>query len=204
MKNNRKKKERTSTIEGSLLAETKKYTYKLVVVGDPSVGKTSLIRRYADKKFDESYLPTIGADFTIKQIDLEEDNIVRQIMLTIWDMGGHVGFQRIRDLYYPGANVSLVVFDLTVRETFEHVESWLEDVKSHCGEDIPVIVLANKNDLPDRAVSQDEIDAFASNKSVKIFETSAKTGENIENVFELIAKLCYESYDTRSESDEER
>lgn len=185
------------------MPKTKKYTYKLVVVGDPSVGKTSLIRRYSNKKFDESYLPTIGADFTIKQIDIEENNNIKQIILTVWDMGGHKGFERIRDLYYPGANIGLIVFDLTERETFEHVEPWLEDIYAHCGSDTPVIILANKNDLPDRVISKEEIEELATNKKLQVFETSAKTGENVEEVFTLIAETCMKTYENSSEMEHE-
>ena len=180
------------------MTETTTYSYKLVVVGDPSVGKTSLIRRYANKKFEESYLPTIGADFTIKQIEIKKDNTIKKIMLQIWDMGGHDRFQRIIDHYLAGANVGLVIFDLTRRETFNNVEKWLKDIKSRCGE-IPCFILANKCDLSDRIILTDEVDAFAAKIGVEIFETSAKTGMNVDNVFELIAKLCMEAYDTSSQ-----
>lgn len=185
------------------MVESKKYTYKIVVVGDPSVGKTSLIRRYADKKFDESYLPTIGADFTIKQFDLKKDDMDVQVILTIWDMGGHKGFDRVRDLYYPGANAGLVVFDLTEKETFEHLESWLADIYAHCGTEIPLIILANKNDLPNKTISKNEMKKLALNKKLEIFETSAKSGENVEKAFELIAEKCLETYDISSRMEQE-
>jgi small GTP-binding protein len=180
------------------LAETLTYSYKLVVVGDPSVGKTSLIRRYANKKFEESYLPTIGADFTIKQIDLKQDKATKQIMLQIWDMGGQRLFERIKEHYLIGANAGLIVFDLTRRPTFEHLENWLEDIKRLCGE-IPCVILANKSDLSNRDIAKDELTKLASDKEVEIFETSAKTGNNVDHVFELIAKKCLKSYDSSSQ-----
>ncbi|MDD1777123.1 MAG: GTP-binding protein [Candidatus Helarchaeota archaeon] len=179
------------------MAETTTYSYKLVVVGDPSVGKTSLIRRYANKKFEDSYLPTIGADFTIKQIDLKEGNAIKQIMLQIWDMGGQRMFERIKEHYLVGANAGLVVFDLTRRETFENIDNWLKDIDKLCGK-IPCIILANKSDLSDRIISQDELTTLASDKKVEIFETSAKSGKNVDHVFELIAKTCVKSYDSSS------
>ena len=182
------------------MAEILTYSYKLVVVGDPSVGKTSLIRRYANKKFEESYLPTIGADFTIKQIDLKDQatKATKQIMLQIWDMGGQRMFERIKDHYLVGANAGLIVFDLTRRSTFENLENWLQDIKRLCGE-IPCIILANKSDLPNRDITEDELTALASDKGVEIFETSAKTGKNVDHVFELIAKTCVKSYDSSSQ-----
>ncbi|MHA1651869.1 MAG: Rab family GTPase [Candidatus Helarchaeota archaeon] len=174
------------------MPETKTFAYKLCVVGDPSVGKTSLIRRYADRKFDESYLPTIGADFTIKKINLDESNI---ITLTIWDMGGHERFDRIRNHYYIGANAAFIVFDLSRRETFNHVKDWLNDIKSHCGE-IPILIIANKADLPNKAISKEEIEKDFSNKNCQIFLTSAKTGENVDTIFEVIANQCFKFYDS--------
>lgn len=180
------------------MTETIKYSYKLVVVGDPSVGKTSLIRRYADKKFDASYLPTIGADFTIKQLEFKKgENILQLVTLAIWDMGGHQRFERVRDHYYLDASAALIVFDFSRKVTFEHLEVWLNDVESHCGT-IPCIVLANKNDLQDKAVSKNEIDQLSAEKNTNILATSAKTGENVEKVFEVIASLCLKSYDTSS------
>ncbi|HUX99282.1 MAG TPA: Rab family GTPase [Candidatus Deferrimicrobium sp.] len=178
------------------MTEPIKYSYKLVVIGDPSVGKTSLIRRYADKKFDSSYLPTIGADFTIKKIvDQKPDGTPIEIVLAIWDMGGHQKFERIRDHYYLDSNAALIVFDLTRKETYEHVDTWLEDIRSHC-ENIPCIVLANKKDLPNRTISEDELDRFSSSTKIKVYETSALTGEHVNEIFEVIAKRCLESYDT--------
>ncbi len=174
------------------MTNTKTYSYKLVVVGDPSVGKTSLIRRYADKKFDDSYLPTIGADFTIKEFELGPSE---KVILQIWDMGGHERFARIRDHYYLGANAAFIVFDQTKRATFDHASSWLADIESHCGT-VPCLLLANKKDLPNKAVTQEEMNKLASGKNVKILQTSAKTGENVEKIFEVIARECHTHYDT--------
>jgi len=178
------------------MTETIRYSYKLVVVGDPSVGKTSLIRRYADKKFDASYLPTIGADFTIKRIEIQKGNVIHSITLSIWDMGGHQRFERIRDHYYLDASSALIVFDQSRKDTFTNVSVWYDDVTSHCG-DIPFIILANKNDLPDKAVSKDEMNKMASDKKAALFATSAKTGENVYEIFEKIAQHCLKAYDSK-------
>ena len=176
------------------MTEIIRYSYKLVVVGDSSVGKTSLIRRYADKKFDDSYLPTIGADFTIKRLEFKKENILQQVTLAIWDMGGQQQFSRIRSHYFLDASAALVVFDFTRKETFENLKVWFEDIQQYCGT-IPCLILANKNDLPNKAVSKDELDKLASNNKVEIVETSAKTGDNVEKVFDLVANLCLNTYD---------
>ncbi len=176
------------------MTETIRYSYKLVVVGDPSVGKTSLIRRYADKKFDASYLPTIGADFTIKKLEFQEENVIRSITLSIWDMGGHQRFSRIRDHYYLDSSAALIVFDVSRKETFENLKVWFKDINSHCGE-IPILILSNKIDL-EKVVTKDDIDQFASNNKLDVYPTSAKTGENVDVMFEQIAQRCLKAYDS--------
>ncbi len=174
------------------MTETKTYSYKLCVVGDSGVGKTSLIRRYADKKFDDSYLPTIGADFTIKRVEIEPGHFAT---LQIWDMGGQQMFQAIRNHYFMGANAALIIFDLGRKETFKNVDEWYSDIETRCGK-IPIIILANKNDLETQAITSSEVDKIASRLNVKVFRTSAKTGENVEKMFDLISKACYSFYDT--------
>jgi small GTP-binding protein len=173
----------------------KTYSYKLCVVGDAAAGKSSLIRRYASKKFDESYLPTIGADFTIKQIEFPEENLIKVVTLSIWDMGGQDRFRNIREHYFLGANAAFVLFDLGRKQTFHNLENWLSDIKKFCG-DIPILIVANKIDLPEKEVSQEEIDEFISKNNLKHFKTSAKTGENVEELFDEIAKTCLTFYDS--------
>lgn len=191
----RRPRKKRNDLVRKAMAETIRYSYKLVVVGDPSVGKTSLIRRYTDKKFDASYLPTIGADFTIKKLEFQKDaNTIQQVTLAIWDMGGHTRFHRIRDHYYLDSSAALVVCDLSRKETFENLETWLSDLETRCGS-VPILVLANKNDLPEKAVSQDDIDQFSSEKKLEVLKTSAKTGENVDKIFDTIARHCLETYD---------
>ncbi|MHA1132417.1 MAG: Rab family GTPase [Candidatus Helarchaeota archaeon] len=178
------------------MSNKKTYSYKLCVVGDAASGKSSLIRRYASKTFDESYLPTIGADFTIKQIEYPaEDGTIAVVTLSIWDMGGQERFKNIREHYFLGANAAFVLFDLTRKQTFHNLEKWLGDIDRFCGH-IPIIVIANKIDLPNIEVTQEEIGQFISQKNLKVFRTSAKTGENVEKIFDVIAKTCLTFYDT--------
>lgn len=178
------------------MPETIRYSYKLVVVGDPAVGKTSLIRRYADKKFDASYLPTIGADFTIKRMTFQKDpDTIQEVTMSIWDMGGHARFARIRDHYYLDSSAGLIVFDQARMETFESIPRWLVDITSRC-ENIPIIILANKDDLPEKAVTQSDIDQISAKKNLEVIKTSAQSGLNVEQVFDRIAKRCLAQYDS--------
>ncbi|MHA1269926.1 MAG: Rab family GTPase [Candidatus Helarchaeota archaeon] len=170
------------------MSEKEKFGFKLVITGDAGCGKTSLIRRYADNKFDENYKPSIGADFTLKVINFSSYDVI----LTCWDIGGQDLFDSLRNYYYFGSNASIIVFDVTRPETFERIGTkWLPDIRTHVG-DIPVLILANKVDLgEERKVTQEMIDEKAKEWGVEILETSAKTGKNVKSAFETIAKMCF-------------
>lgn len=170
------------------MSEEKKMAFKIIVIGDPSVGKTSLIRRYSDNKFDSSYLPTIGADFNLKIVELP--NI--EVILTIWDIGGHDRFSAIRSFYYQGAQAGILVFDRSRPETMRSIPNWMEDLQKAALEKIPIILMANKSDLKDaHLVSESEINGMASRLGdSKYFMTSAKEGSNVKAAFEEVAKLC--------------
>jgi len=170
----------------------KKLAFKIVVIGDPSVGKTSLIRRFSDHKFDLSYLPTIGADFNIKVIELPEVEVI----MTIWDIGGHDRFQHIRDFYYDGSHGGILAFDLTREKTYENIEKWEQDIrKKAINKDIPIVLMANKSDLRDKiVVNEEDIRKVSESLDMPYFLTSAKNGLNVDQAFEKIAQLCVEKY----------
>jgi len=169
----------------------KKLAFKIIVIGSPSVGKTSLIRRFAENKFSKSYLPTIGADFNLKVIELPD----AQVIMTVWDIGGHERFDTIRTFYYSGAHGGVIAFDLTRRETFESIRGWEEDIRKGAGDRIPLILLCNKADLKDKIeVSEEEIKKVAEELDISFFMTSAKTGQNVQEAFRKIAKDCAEFF----------
>ncbi|MHA1377022.1 MAG: Rab family GTPase [Candidatus Helarchaeota archaeon] len=169
----------------------KKLAFKIVVIGDPSIGKTSLIRRFSENKFSTSYLPTIGADFNLKVIELPD----AQVILTVWDIGGHDRFDSIRAFYYSGAHGGIIGFDLTREETFKSVKRWENDIRSGAGEQIPLILLCNKVDLKDKiVVGEDKIKNISKELNIPYFMTSAKTGENVQEAFRRMAKDCAEFF----------
>ncbi|MBD3190167.1 MAG: GTP-binding protein [Candidatus Heimdallarchaeota archaeon] len=167
------------------------YLFKTIVVGDGAVGKTAITVRFATGKFQENYKMTIGVDFSIKIIEMKG----RKIKCQIWDTGGQEKFSSVRPLYYRGALGCVIVYDVTVRESFENLDRWFNEVISHCNI-IPMILVGNKIDLPNREVSREEGEAYALRKGKELgiqmpyIESSAKTGDSIKKIFyELVTKM---------------
>jgi len=160
------------------------YLAKIIVVGDGAVGKTAITIRFAEGRFDEQYKMTIGVDFAMRIVKVRG----YRIKLQIWDTGGQEQFAVIRPLYYKGARAAIVVFDITNRESFEHIIKWVQEVSIHCGK-IPYILVGNKSDLPDRAITYNEGEQAAQNLGIPYFETSAKDGSNINEIFVKLMEI---------------
>ena len=177
--------------------ESEEFMYKVVLVGDENVGKTSILVRYTEKKFVESYIPTLGTDFAVKVVELKGDNNIRKsVKLACWDLGGQEQYRTLRKFYLSGARGCIIVFDVTNLSSFEHVINWHNDVTNICGV-VPCFLIGNKSDLKkDRRVSRDVSSELASKLGLDFFETSAKTGEKVDDVFEVMAKKLYETYMT--------
>ncbi len=169
--------------------DKEKYGFKIIVLGDPAVGKTSLIRRFADNKFDKSYLPSIGADFTLKVVEFQKISAI----LTIWDIGGQREFDSIRNFYYYGANAGIMVFDCTRPETYQSlIDLWAPQFQQVVGEPVPCIILCNKVDLEkERQVTNAMCDQISQQIGYPVFLTSAKTGNSVNKAFEQIAMMCF-------------
>ena len=173
----------------------KKIFLKGVVIGDGGVGKTSLIIRHVDKAFESDYKPTLGFDISLKTISVAEF----QAELLIWDIGGQAIFKEIRESYLEGSHCCLVVYDLTNKESFEHLETWLSELKKFTGE-VPFILVGNKLDLEkDRAVPREQGEARAKELgAVNFYETSAKTGTEVDKAFEELTKASIEYFKKKS------
>jgi small GTP-binding protein len=170
--------------------------FKLVLIGDGNVGKTSVRRKYLGKGFISSHIATIGVDFAQKYVTV--DGITCR--LVIWDLAGQTGFERVRKHYYQGCSALILVYDITNRSSFDNASRWLAEAFTHSGEIPPTAVLANKCDL--RAsdnhtdfVKPKEGREFARMFTDKLgipslfFETSAKNGENIQETFSELTRL---------------
>ncbi|MHA1311080.1 MAG: Rab family GTPase [Candidatus Helarchaeota archaeon] len=167
---------------------SEKFGFKVIITGDTAVGKTSLVRRYCDNKFDANQKPSIGADFTIKVVHFAK----YEVILTIWDIGGQVLFDNLRDFYYQGSDAGIIVFDVTNQDSLKRISAkWLPEMQSI--NNISIIILANKIDLKqDRIIGPEECQQLSNDLGIPVFETSAKTGINVKKAFEALAKSLVE------------
>lgn len=169
------------------------YQFKIIIVGDPNVGKTSLILRYTNNAFKRNYVPTLGVMVSDKIFKIEQ-NIIQ---LTIWDIGGQVKFKTMRQQFYRGSDAVLLVFDLTRIETFKSIPKWFSDVVDQLkdrSEGLIGFIIGNKSDLVDqRMTPADMANNQARELNLGFIETSALQGENVDYAFSTIATLLYKS-----------
>ncbi|KAI8992573.1 ras family-domain-containing protein [Pilobolus umbonatus] len=168
------------------------YIIKYIIVGDSGVGKSCLLLQFTDKRFSAGRELTIGVEFGSRFITMADG---KQIKLQIWDTAGQESFRSITQSYYRGAAGALLVYDITRRETFEHVSMWLADVRKHANPNTTVVLVGNKCDMESgqRQVTKEEGEKFAKENDVAFFiETSAKSAENVEEVFAKTAEDVYE------------
>ena len=158
--------------------------FKIVLIGDTSVGKTNILSKYLTDEFDAKSKATVGVEFGVKNFKIE-NNIVK---VQIWDTAGEERYRSITNAYYKGAKGSLLVYDITNKKSFENVEKWISDLKANADEDISMILLGNKTDLEDkRVVTTEEGKNKAEFYNLTFMETSALNGNNIQEAFnELI------------------
>jgi small GTP-binding protein len=175
------------------------YLFKVIAVGNGAVGKTSITLRFSTGTFRDSYIMTIGVDFAVKTIDVQSSGGIKKVKLQIWDTGGQERFSYVRPLYYKGAMGGLVVFDVTQPDSFQSIPRWFDEVKKNRG-DIPLILVGNKVDLPDRKIKSEQAEQAAKKVGVKYLETSAKTGESVDRVFTELSNLMVK-YARRIESE---
>ncbi len=167
------------------------YVFKVVVCGDPAVGKTSTVLRFTDNAFRRSYISTIGVNISEKIVKVDNTNI----NLTIWDIAGQVKFDSMRRHFYQKAEGIFLVFDLTRRKTFESIPNWHTDIKNSIKSKYGTtgFVLGNKSDLIDeKEVTNEEAINIAKELNLQYFKTSALTGENVNDAFYQIAKKLLE------------
>ncbi|XP_066913041.1 ras-related protein Rab-6A-like [Clytia hemisphaerica] len=158
--------------------------FKLVFLGEQSVGKTSLITRFMYDSFDNTYQATIGIDFLSKTMYLED----RTVRLQLWDTAGQERFRSLIPSYIRDSSVAVVVYDITNTNSFQQTNKWIEDVKAERGNDVIIMLVGNKTDLAEkRQVATESGEAKAKELGVMFIETSAKAGHNVKQLFRRVA-----------------
>ena len=165
------------------------------MIGDGRIGKTTLLLSFVDKAFRELYIPTIGVQVSLKNFEFEETTLVKY---NLWDIAGQDLFKQIRSNFYIGSQAVLICFDVTNSRSFKNVENWYKDMKISIDQKIPVFLVGNKIDLP-RVVSKVDAKEMAKKLNGFYVETSAKTGENVEKVFEDLARILIKKDDNVAE-----
>uniref|UniRef100_A0A8D8R0G1 Ras-related protein Rab-35 n=1 Tax=Cacopsylla melanoneura TaxID=428564 RepID=A0A8D8R0G1_9HEMI len=164
------------------MAKDYDHLFKLLIIGDSGVGKSSLLIRFSDNTFSGNYITTIGVDFKIRTIDIQGE----KVKLQIWDTAGQERFRTITSTYYRGTHGVIVVYDVTSGETFANVKRWLHEIENNC-EVVNRILVGNKNDDPQqKVVLTEDAQRFANQMGIQLFETSAKDNINVEEMFMAI------------------
>ncbi|CAH8530705.1 unnamed protein product [Schistosoma turkestanicum] len=164
------------------------YMFKLLIIGNSSVGKTSFLFRYADDSFTSAFVSTVGIDFKVKTIFRQD----KRVKLQIWDTAGQERYRTITTAYYRGAMGFILMYDITNEESFNAVQDWVTQIKTYSWDNAQVVLVGNKCDLEmDRVVSVDRGRNLAHQLGLEFFEASAKENINVKNVFDrLVDIIC--------------
>ncbi|KAF0309819.1 Ras-related protein Rab-35 [Amphibalanus amphitrite] len=165
------------------------HLFKLLIIGDSGVGKSSLLVRFAENMFSGNYITTIGVDFKIRTMNIDG----QKVKLQIWDTAGQERFRTITSTYYRGTHGVIVVYDVTNGDSFGNVKRWLHEIQQNC-DVVDRILVGNKNDSPDRkVVLTEDAQRFSDQMGIRLFETSAKDNINVDEMFEAITRQVLES-----------
>jgi Ras-related protein Rab-8A len=160
------------------------HLFKLLIIGESGVGKTCLLLRFTDDSFTANHLTTIGIDFKIKIINLEN----KLIKLQIWDTAGQERFRTITKTYYKGAHGIILTYDVTDETSFKNIKNWIKQIEQNAQNTVCKVLVGNKCDKPDRKVSEEQGKTLAQEYGMQFFETSAKSNQNVNETFTFLTK----------------
>ena len=163
--------------------------YKIIILGDKAVGKSSFLIRFTENKFQEIYLSTAGMDYKYKDVMYEEGKTIR---LQIWDTAGQERYRTITTGLFKGAVGIILMYDITDKQTFNNVREWIKSIEEETSKKVILILVGNKVDKKEREVLKAEGEQIAEEYNFPFFETSAQSGLNVNSVFETLAKLIVE------------
>lgn len=173
-------------------ASVRSNSFKIVLLGEGAVGKTSLVLRYVENKFNDKHLTTLQASFLTKKLNIGG----KRVNLAIWDTAGQERFHALGPIYYRDSNGAILVYDITDEDSFTKVKNWVKELKKMLGNDIALCIAGNKIDMEkERHVPVEDAEAYAASVGAKHFHTSAKLNKGIEEMFLDLSKRMMEKAD---------
>ncbi|EAS01333.1 small guanosine triphosphatase family Ras family protein (macronuclear) [Tetrahymena thermophila SB210] len=167
--------------------KVKDQMFKVLILGDPAVGKSCLLLQYCDQTFQPTHVATVGIDFKMKVLQIQDSTVKMQL----WDTAGQERYQTLASTLYKGAMGIVLVYSVDNRKAFDGIARWVKQIKENTNESIQIILVANKSDLPNKQVSTADGRRLAEQYQLDFFEVSAMTGENVKNAFETLANKIY-------------
>lgn len=169
--------------------------FKILIVGDINTGKTAILDQFTNNHFDGAYISTIGIDFNVKIIPINDNTNVK---LQVWDTCGQERFRSLTRSYYRDTDAIIIVYDITSRRSFENAKIWIKEVEQYLDSDVLPVLVGNKTDLfANREVQYFEGYKLANEKFLEFFETSAKYDNNIETMFKFVGTKLYEDGESK-------
>ena len=170
--------------------ESYDFLFKLILIGDSSVGKSNILLKYLKGEFDQNSRATVGVEFVTKNIKIKN----KKIKIQIWDTAGQERYRSITSAYYKGAKGAFIVYDITRKLTFDNIDKWVTDLKTNGDKNISIILIGNKSDLEDkREVEKEEGIKKSEEYKIAFLETSALNGDNIDKAFNELLEQIYQN-----------
>lgn len=171
------------------------FVIKLVLLGDAGVGKTSLVYRFIENRFSRDFKSTLGVNLLKKKVTINApDKTSIAVSCQVWDLGGQDAYRKLRKLYLEGSQGALVVFDVLNQKSFDNLEDWVQSFIEIRGRTNPMVLIANKIDMEEhRVIKKPQAEEYAKKYNMKLIETSAATGTNVESAFNELIKQIVES-----------